>query len=105
MSFHSLPAPQRIAAALWVVIGIVVWNGIFEMQVVRGVKEYLFHAALSGTGRGPVIPIEQIMDPAIYDAMWIATLWASSIVLAGLLTLRLGRPLTASRHSPTSEPE
>lgn len=89
--------------ALWIVVGIVVWNAVFEMWVVRGVKEYLFYAALSGTGRGPVTPITQVMDPAIYDATWIATLWASSIVLAGLLTLRVGRPRAAPSQSPISD--
>lgn len=80
---------------MWLIVGIVVWQGIFEMWVVRGVKEYLFHAALSDSGRGPVTPIAQIMDPAIFDATWIATLWASSIVLAGLLTLRLAKTPTS----------
>jgi len=100
---RPLPRPQRIAAALWIVVGIVVWNAVFEMWVVRGVKEYLFHAALSGAGRGPVTPIAQIMDPAIYDATWIATLWASSIVLAGLLTLRMGRPRASSHESHVAD--
>ena len=28
------------------------------------------------------------MDPAIYNATWVATLWTSVILLAALLTMR-----------------
>jgi hypothetical protein len=61
---------------------------VFEMMVVRGVKEYLFRAALYDAGRGPLMPIRQVMDPAIFDATWIATLWTSIVLLAALLTIR-----------------
>lgn len=84
-----LTRPQRIAVALWLVAGVIVWNGIFEMRVVRGVKEYLFRVALFEAGRGPRTEIAQVMNSAIDDALWIATLWASAILLAGLLTIRL----------------
>jgi len=92
---RTLPRRHRIAVALWILVGVVVWNGIFEMWVVRGVREYLLQAALADAGRRSAVPISDVMDPAIYDATWIATLWASSVVLAGLLTLRFG-----SRQSP-----
>jgi hypothetical protein len=80
---------QRRAVALWLVLGAGLWNAIFEMLVVRGVKEYLFRAALFDAGRGPLTPIRQVMDPAIFDATWVATLWTSIVVLAGLLTIRI----------------
>jgi hypothetical protein len=80
---------QRIAVALWLVLAVGLWNAIFEMMVVRGVKEYLFRAALFDAGRGPLTPIRQVMDPAIFDATWVATLWTSIVVLAGLLTIQL----------------
>ena len=80
---------QRLAAGLWVLLVVALWNGIFEMMVVRGVKEYLFRAALFDAGRGPLTPIAQVMDPAIYHATWVATLWSSVIMLAAMLTIRL----------------
>jgi hypothetical protein len=93
---------ERIAVAIWIVLAVVVWNGIFEMQVVRGVKEYLFHAALYDAGRGPLVPIAQVMDPAVYHATWVATLWASIAVLAGMLTLRFAA--TTPAHPRTAAP-
>ena len=58
------------------------------MMVVRGVKEYLFRAALHEAGRRPFTPIAAVMDPAIYNATWVATLWTSIILLAAMLTIR-----------------
>jgi hypothetical protein len=79
---------QRVAVGLWLVLAVALWNGIFEMIVVRGVKEYLYRAALFDAGRGPFTPVAQIMDPAIYHATWVATLWASVVVLAAMTTIR-----------------
>jgi hypothetical protein len=79
---------QRIAVAVWVVLVSALWNGIFEMMVVRGVKEYLFRAAQYEAGRRPFTPIAEVMDPAIFHATWVATLWTSIILLAALLTIR-----------------
>jgi hypothetical protein len=79
---------ERIALAVWIVLAVALWNGIFEMMVVRGVKEFLFRAALHSAGRRPFTPIADVMDPAIYHATWVATLWTSIILLAALLTIR-----------------
>jgi len=43
---QALLRRQRIAVTVWIVLALALWNGIFEMMVVRGVKEYLFRAAL-----------------------------------------------------------
>jgi hypothetical protein len=88
----SLARAQRMAVALWLVLAVLLWNGIFEMMVVRGVKEYLFRAALFDAGRGPLTPIAQVMDPAIHHATWVATLWSSVVMLAAMMTIRWVRP-------------
>jgi hypothetical protein len=85
---------RGLAVGLWLVLAVALWNGIFEMIVVRGVKEYLYRAALFDAGRGPFTPIAQIMDPAIYHATWVATLWASVVVLAAMTTIRWLTPGT-----------
>ncbi len=84
-----LPRRQRILVAVWMVLGVALWNALFEMMVVRGVKEYLLRAALHDAGRRPFTPIAEVMDPAIYNATWVATLWTSVILLAALTTIRL----------------
>jgi hypothetical protein len=85
---RALIVRERVALAVWIVLAVALWNAIFEMMVVRGVKEYLFRAALHAAGRRPFTPIAEVMDPAIYNATWVATLWTSVILLAALLTMR-----------------
>ena len=80
---------QRVAVAVWVVLAAALWNAIFEMMVIRGVKEYLFRAALHDAGRRPFTPIASVMDPAIFNATWVATLWTSVILLAAAVTIRM----------------
>jgi hypothetical protein len=82
----------------WVVVGIALWNALFEMLVVRGVKDYLLAAELSAAGRGPVTSIPEVMDPAIHHAAWVATTWTA--VVWGLAALTI---YYASSH-PRLEP-
>jgi hypothetical protein len=86
---RHLTGRERVALAVWIGLAVALWNGIFEMMVVRGVKEYLFRAALHAAGRRPFTPIADVMDPAIYNATWVAMLWTSVILLAALLTIRM----------------
>jgi hypothetical protein len=79
---------QRVIVGAWIVLSLALWNGIFEMMVVRGVKEYLFRAALHEAGRAPFMPIASVMDAAIFNATWVATLWTSVVLLIALVTIR-----------------
>ena len=86
-----LSPAERIAIWLWLIIAVVVWNGIYDVLLTRGAKEYLFRAALHEAGRGPFVPMAHVMDLTVRDAVWISTLWSSVILLAALVTLRLIR--------------
>jgi hypothetical protein len=79
---------QRVVVAAWIVLAVALWNGIFEMMVVRGVKEYLFRAAQYEAGRRPFTPVTDVMDPAIFHATWVATLWTSIVLLMAMLTIK-----------------
>jgi hypothetical protein len=83
-----LPRRDRTLVLIWVVLAIALWNAVFEMLVDQGVKQYLFRAALHEAGRAPFIPIADVMDPAIYRATWVATMWTSIVLLAAMLTIR-----------------
>jgi hypothetical protein len=99
---------QRIALVAWTVLAVALWNGIFEMMVVRGVKEYLFRAAQYEAARRPFTPVTDVMDPAIFQATWVATLWTSVVLLMALLTIRSqGRGLEAqgAQRRPESRRE
>ena len=95
---HRLPRRDRIIVIGWIVLAVALWNAVFEMLVDQGVKQYLFRAALHEAGRIPFVAIADVMDPAIFRATWVATMWTSIVLLAAMLTLR--RRAGELPHSP-----
>ena len=87
----ALGRRQRIAVGLWVVVAIVVWNGLYDLLLARSTQTYLFQQALHQAGLGPWVDLTAALDAAVRDAVWLSTLWASVLLLAGLLTIRLIR--------------
>ena len=85
---RPLPRAQRIAVALWIVLGVVVWNGVYDLVVGQGIKEYLFRQALFQAGRAPAPTIASVMDEFVFYATWVSTVWASVIMLAGFCTIK-----------------
>ena len=82
---------ERWLVGLWLVLGIALWNGVYDMMMAEGIKEYLFRSALHEAGRGPRPAIATVLDGTIFKAVWISTLWASVVLLAGLVTIRVMR--------------
>lgn len=81
-------ARTRRAVLFWILSAVVVWNGIFDFVQTRGIKDYLLRTAMHELGRGPEVPLPRAMELVTRDAIWVSTLWASTILLAGLLTVR-----------------
>jgi hypothetical protein len=79
---------MRLAALAWLVISIVIGNGMYDLLMTRAVKEVLYRAAAHEAGRGPFIPAWAIMSESVYDAAWKSLLTGSLVLLAGLLTIR-----------------
>jgi hypothetical protein len=90
---------RRIAALWWLGIAVVVWNALYDILLTRATKEYLRRHAMHEAGRGPAVGIAEIMDPAVYEAIWKATLAAGLLLLAGLLTIKYVGRTNASSHS------
>jgi hypothetical protein len=82
---------ERILVGIWLAAGFALWNGVYDMTVGVGIKEYLFRSALHQAGRGPRMAIATVVDPFVFDALWVATFWASLVVLLGLVTIRAMR--------------
>ena len=82
---------ERILVGIWLAAGAAIWNGVYDMTLGVGIKEYLFRSALHEAGRGPRMAIATVLDPFVFDALWVATFWASLVVLLGLLTIRAMR--------------
>jgi len=79
---------ERALAGLWLVLAVLLWNGVYDMTVGEGIKEYLFRSALHEAGRAPGVSIAAVLDPYIFEAVWVSTFWACLVMLAGLLTIR-----------------
>jgi hypothetical protein len=82
----------------------VLWNGIYDMTLGEGIKEYLFRSVLHEAGRGPQVSIASVLDPFVFDAVWVSTFWASLVMLAGLLTIRMMRPHPSAGAAAEAEP-
>lgn len=89
MRLASLSRRERLLVALWLVVGLVLWNGVYDMMLGEAIKEYLFRSTLHETGRAPHVTIATVLDPGIQRAVIVATLWASVVVLCGLVTIRV----------------
>ena len=85
---QRLTRRERILVAVWLALGIALWNGVYDMTLGEGIKEYLFRSALHDAGRGPQVSIPTVLDPFIFDALWVSTFWASLVMLAGFVTIR-----------------
>jgi hypothetical protein len=87
----------RVVAALWVVLGVAVWNGFFDLYVSRGAREYGQLRVEHELGRGPEPDMQAVMARAVRDGVRGATIWSVLIVGAGWGTLWVSRPSRAAR--------
>jgi len=87
----ALDRRERLAVMLWLILAVLVWNGLYDLLLARSTQNYLFKQAIHLAGLGPGVDLTDAMDVAVRDAIWISTLWASVLVLAGMMTVRLLR--------------
>ena len=80
---------RRTIAVLWLVVGIALWNGIFDLYVSRGAREYLQLQAQSELGIVPRPSMAIVMARAERMGLIAATSWATAVVAGGWITIRL----------------
>lgn len=80
---------ERIAVCLWLIVALVVWNGLYDLLLAQSTQTYLFRQAIHQLGLGPWVDLTTALDIAVREAAWLSTLWASVLLLAGMLTIRL----------------
>ena len=95
----TLARARRWAIGFWIVMAVVVWNGLYDLRITLGVRDHLMKQALHDAGRGPAVTIAEDMDATVKDAVLVATLWAGIILAAGLVTVvmlsRAARPVSS----------
>ena len=87
---------QRIAVVIWVILAVAAWNGLYDLLLARSTQNYLFRTAMHDAGLGPAVDLTAALDYAVLEAIWVSTLWAGILLLAGLVTIRVSRPRPAS---------
>jgi hypothetical protein len=87
----------RIAATLWVVWAVIVWNVIFDRVIVVAGRQYLRAAALAAQTGGPYARIDDWMGPAVPAGLWMASAAAGSILVLGWFGVRMAA-VRAARH-------
>ena len=92
----TLARARRWAIGFWIVMAVVVWNGLYDLRITLGVRDHLMKQALHEAGRGPAVAIAEDMDATVKDAVLVATLWAGIILAAGLVTV-----VMLTRAAPT----
>jgi hypothetical protein len=80
----TLARGRRLVIALWIAMAVVVWNGLYDLRITLGVRDYLMKQALHDAGRGPAVTISEAMHETVRDAVLVATLWGVIILGAGL---------------------
>ena len=71
-----------VAVALACTTALLVWNGIFDLHVSLGEKQYLIEAARARLGEGATPSMSAIMADAVHDGARRAAWWA--VVVLGL---------------------
>lgn len=77
----------RVLAGLWLVIGLLLWNAIFDAHIYNGTREYLYLSAEAELGRGDVPSMSHVMREARHRGAMVASGWALLVVGAGWLTI------------------
>ncbi len=81
---------------LWLVLSVALWNGLFDLYVSRGAREYLQLQAEFQLGLGPEPAMADVMNRAKRDGVRGASLWATMVMAAGLTTTLVARRSTGS---------
>lgn len=81
----------RVVAVLWLVVGVAVWNGFFDLYVSRGAREYGQLRVEYELGRGPDPDMTQVMARATHAGVLASTVWAALVVLSGWATIWIAR--------------
>jgi hypothetical protein len=81
----------RLAVILWLVLGAVVWNVVFDRVLVMAGRHYAYDAALAGRNGGPYLLINERMPAAIRRGIRLATAAGGGVAAAGLLAIAAAR--------------
>jgi hypothetical protein len=92
----------RVVAALWLVLGLAIWNAFFDLYVSRGAREYLQKQLEFETGRGPQPSMDEVMRQSTRDGLVMSSVWAGLVAGGGLGTLAWAGRGGGAREPPAA---
>ena len=75
-----------LGAVFWLVLGVAIWNGFYDLYVSRGAREYGQLRVEAERDRAPEPDMMAIMARAKRDGLQAASIWAALVVAGGLAT-------------------
>jgi hypothetical protein len=98
-TIHQLRHSARLAAALWLVLALVVWNVVFDRILVLAGRRYSYAAAMAVRDGKNYLRIDDWMRPAIAHGVRVASVTALGIAVFGLIAVVLANRLDKRRSS------
>ena len=86
----SVPRSPLVLVALWLVLGLSLWNAVFDLYVSRGAREFLQLRAEAALGLVPAPSMTEVMRRTRNDGLWAASFWTIVVTGAGVATVVLG---------------
>jgi hypothetical protein len=92
----------RALALMWVGIGVLIWNVIFDLHILYAARDYLYLAAEAELGRAQTPSMSLLMRRARRTGALSASGWTLLVVGAGWATIWLAR--RPRRRSGSADP-
>jgi hypothetical protein len=101
-TIDRLRRSPRVAAALWLVLALAVWNVVFDRILVLAGRRYAFAAATAVQNGHDYVRIDDWMRPATVHGVRVASLVALAIALAGLMAVAIASRVDRKRRDSAS---
>jgi hypothetical protein len=88
---------RRLAAALWLVLALTVWNVVFDRILVLAGRRYAYAAATSVRQGHDYLRINDWMRPAIAHGVRVASVTALAIAVFGLVAVAIASRIDRRR--------
>lgn len=72
---------------IWIGVGVALWNGVFDLYVSRGVREYLMLQARAEAAGTPAPSMPDVLWRHRRDGLVAASIWAAVVAGLGLFTV------------------
>jgi hypothetical protein len=92
----------RLAVGLWLVLGVVLWNVVFDRVIVSAGRDYLHRQAQAQQHKGPKVTIAEVMEPAAVHGVLVASLWSLLVTAVGLAAVRYAASRSITSSPPSS---